>query len=126
MPACSRAQPIGPVIPASAFENPGFIAHQCSGAITVVYHGKRVSIQVVDYISFLVISTLVSYVSFPKQILDFSNQLGKVILTIAMVAIGLKIKFKTLWESGKRGLLFGAIVFGAMLIFLFTLLFLIN
>jgi uncharacterized integral membrane protein (TIGR00698 family) len=77
-------------------------------------------------IAFLVISTLVSYVSFPKEILNFSNQLGKVILTIAMVAIGLKIKFKTLWESGKRGLLFGAIVFGAMLIFLFTLLFLIN
>lgn len=77
-------------------------------------------------IAFLVISSLVSYVPFPSSLIDFTQFLGKVILTIAMVAIGLKIKFKALWESGKKGLLFGAIVFIAMVLFLFLLLFLIK
>jgi uncharacterized membrane protein YadS len=36
---------------------------------------------------------------------------GKVILTIAMAAIGLKVSFKKLVQSGQKGLGFGLVIF---------------
>jgi uncharacterized membrane protein YadS len=47
--------------------------------------------------------------------MDFA---GKVVLTIAMAAIGLKVSFKNSYLSGRRGLGFGLIIFAAKLILL--------
>ena len=37
--------------------------------------------------------------------------IGKFILTVAMAAIGLKVSFKVLWQSGQKGVLFGLLIF---------------
>lgn len=37
--------------------------------------------------------------------------IGKIILTIAMAAIGLKVSFKKLYVSGKSGIVFGLAIF---------------
>jgi uncharacterized integral membrane protein (TIGR00698 family) len=62
-------------------------------------------------IAFIVISSLVSLVPFPEIIIEWSEVMGKLALTIALAAIGLNIKLKTLINSGKKGLLFGLIIF---------------
>lgn len=61
--------------------------------------------------TFILITIFVSFIDLPKFIIDITTEMGKIILTIAMVAIGLKISFKNLITSGKRGLLFGLIIF---------------
>lgn len=61
--------------------------------------------------TFILISSLVSFFTFPEFIFDWSEGLGKLALTIALAAIGLNIKLKTLVSSGKKGLLFGLIIF---------------
>lgn len=76
--------------------------------------------------SFIAITLLSSFVDLPDTFLKVMSTSGKVILTIAMAAIGLKISFKSLFVSGKKGILFGLIVFAAQLVFLFLALLLIN
>ncbi len=76
--------------------------------------------------AFVIISIIVSYFTFTKGFLDAMSFLGKVSLTIAMTAIGLKVGFKTLLTSARKGLLFGAIIFILQLLFLIALLFLLR
>lgn len=66
-------------------------------------------------ILFLIISTLVSFVDIPLFVVKNAALLGKWFLTIAMVAIGLKIKFKSLISTGKKGLMFGLVIFAIQL-----------
>jgi uncharacterized membrane protein YadS len=47
--------------------------------------------------------------------------IGKVVLTIAMGAIGLKVNFKTLLQSGRKGLGLGLLLFVIQLGLLFIL-----
>lgn len=61
--------------------------------------------------AFLFITILVSVVDVPPSVLKFFTETGKYILTLAMVAIGLKVSFASLLQSGKRGLLFGLVMF---------------
>lgn len=61
--------------------------------------------------AFLFITILVSVVDVPSSVLKFFTETGKYILTLAMVAIGLKVSFASLLQSGKRGLLFGLVMF---------------
>lgn len=68
--------------------------------------------------SFILITILSSVVSFPEWFLDLMHSGGKIILTVAMAAIGLKISFKQLVQSGKKGLLFGVIIFLVQLLVL--------
>jgi uncharacterized membrane protein YadS len=49
------------------------------------------------------------------------EQSGKIVLTVAMAAIGLKVSFKNLYYSGKRGIVFGAIVFSVQIILIVLL-----
>ncbi len=67
-------------------------------------------------IAFILISIIVSIFPFPEEILNFSKKGSNFLLATAMAAIGLKVSFKTLLSSGKKGLVFGAILFAAQLV----------
>lgn len=60
---------------------------------------------------FLIITILVSVIHLPAEVIKFFSEAGKYLLTLAMVAIGLKVSFASLLQSGKRGLMFGLIIF---------------
>lgn len=70
---------------------------------------------------FILISVLVSLVSMPGEILKYASETGKILLTFAMIAIGIKVKIKDLIVSGQKGLMFGLVIFILQLIILFTL-----
>lgn len=74
--------------------------------------------------AFIFISIFVSTVSLPNVVLKNMDFLGKLSLTIAMSAIGLKVGFKSLLTSARKGLLFGALIFILQVLFLIALLFL--
>lgn len=62
-------------------------------------------------IGFILISITNTFVSIPENILTPLTTTGKMILTVAMAAIGLKVSFKKLLNVGKRGLRFGFVSF---------------
>lgn len=62
-------------------------------------------------IGFIVVTIVVSLVDISQPVTKEIEYFGKVILTIAMVAIGLKVSFKKLMQAGKRGLKFGLVIF---------------
>lgn len=61
--------------------------------------------------SFIGISVLVSFIPLSAEVIKILEEIGKAILTVAMAAIGLKVKFSTLYQSGKKGMLFGLLIF---------------
>jgi uncharacterized membrane protein YadS len=65
---------------------------------------------------FIGITVLTSLVSFPVPFLDAMETAGKLALTIALAAIGLKVSFRELYASGRKGLGFGLIVFVIQLV----------
>lgn len=71
--------------------------------------------------SFIGITILSSMVHFPEAFLKSMEDTGKIILTVAMAAIGLKVSFKQLLHSGQKGVWFGLIVFAVQLILLILL-----
>jgi uncharacterized membrane protein YadS len=64
---------------------------------------------------FIIVTFVVSVVDVPKPALKDLEYVGKVILTIAMAAIGLKVSFKKLLQAGSRGLRFGVVMFALQL-----------
>ena len=60
---------------------------------------------------FLVISVLVSFYPLPASMIKTSEFIGKIMLTIAMAAIGLKVHVFRLLKAGQSGLVFALIVF---------------
>jgi uncharacterized integral membrane protein (TIGR00698 family) len=66
-------------------------------------------------IGFIIVTFVVSVVDVPKPALKDVEYVGKVILTIAMAAIGLKVSFKKLLQAGSRGLRFGVVMFALQL-----------
>lgn len=62
-------------------------------------------------IGFILVTLLVSVFDIPKPALKEVEYIGKVILTIAMAAIGLKVSVKKLLQAGSRGLRFGVVMF---------------
>jgi uncharacterized integral membrane protein (TIGR00698 family) len=74
--------------------------------------GGRLKFQLPWYlIAFLVISVFVSFIPLPKAAIQVSDLIGKMILTIAMAAIGLKVDVFRLVKAGQRGLVFAMLVF---------------
>lgn len=65
--------------------------------------------------SFIFITVLSSLLHFPPAFLHVMETGGKVILTIAMAAIGLKISFLKIYQSGQKGIGFGLIVFAVQI-----------
>jgi uncharacterized integral membrane protein (TIGR00698 family) len=70
---------------------------------------------------FIIISVFVSLFTLPEFLINGMEQGGKIILTIAMTAIGFKVSFRELFHSGQKALLFGLVVFGLQLALLFGL-----
>ncbi len=62
-------------------------------------------------IGFILITLFVSFVQIPEGFLKCMDLVGKIVLTIAMAAIGLKVSFVKLIQSGRKGLSFGLIIF---------------
>lgn len=75
--------------------------------------------------SFIAITILTSLISFPENFIKIMDNAGKLVLTIAMAAIGLKVSFRTIYQSGQKGLLFGLIAFAAQILIIAILLLLI-
>ncbi len=66
-------------------------------------------------IGFIMVTFLVSVVDIPKSALKDIEYIGKVILTIAMAAIGMKVSFRKLLQAGSCGLRFGVVIFALQL-----------
>lgn len=66
-------------------------------------------------VAFIIISMVVSVLPLPADLLAYSKKGSNFLLATAMAAIGLKVSFKTLLTSGKKGLVFGAILFAVQL-----------
>lgn len=62
-------------------------------------------------IGFILITILVSFVHVPEVFLKNMDAIGKIVLTVAMAAIGMKVSFVKLIQSGRKGLSFGLIIF---------------
>lgn len=60
---------------------------------------------------FILISILVSFFPLPENLVKSSEFIGKIMLTVAMAAIGLKVRVFHLLKAGQRGLVFGTLVF---------------
>lgn len=73
-------------------------------------------------ILFILISILVSLVDIPKNYIALAKQISSFLLTSAMVAIGLKMSIAKLYSAGKKGFLFGLVIFVLQLGFITVLL----
>lgn len=71
--------------------------------------------------SFIGITILSSVLKSPPGFLNGMETAGKIILTIAMAAIGLKVSFKQLYQSGKKGLAYGLLIFAIQILLAGTL-----
>ena len=76
-------------------------------------------------VAFILISIAVSIFPLPTDILTYAKKGSNFLLATAMAAIGLKVSFKTLLQSGKKGLVFGAILFAVQLAVIAGLMFLL-
>jgi uncharacterized integral membrane protein (TIGR00698 family) len=72
-------------------------------------------------IVFIVISILVSFFPLPEILLKGSETISKIILTIAMAAIGLKVDVFRLLKAGQRGLVFALVIFALQISLLWLL-----
>lgn len=72
-------------------------------------------------VGFFLISLFVSFVDLPTPFLKTMDGLGKAVLTLAMAAIGLKVGFRKLLVSGRRGIGFGLVIFIAQVLILLGL-----
>lgn len=61
-------------------------------------------------VGFFVMSVLASFQILPASVLSAIATVGKFALVLAMVGIGMRIQFRTLFRSGLSALLFGALV----------------
>jgi uncharacterized integral membrane protein (TIGR00698 family) len=68
--------------------------------------------------SFIGISIIASIIHIPVGLVEISETTGKIILTVAMAAIGLKVSFRTLYQSGQKALFTGLLIFAVQLSFL--------
>ena len=60
---------------------------------------------------FIAASIIVTLVPIPEGIATFLKHTGKILLTVAMVAIGLKINIRSLLRTGQKALGFGLVIF---------------
>ena len=75
--------------------------------------------------SFIAITIAATFIDFPSSFLDGMETAGKVILTIAMAAIGLKVSFKNLYYSGRKGIVFGLLIFAIQVMLISACIFLL-
>lgn len=68
--------------------------------------------------AFIAISIITTLVVLPSTLISFSKSFSNILLAAALGAIGLSVSFKSLLQNGKKGILFGAIIFAVYLILL--------
>lgn len=86
--------------------------------------GVRSKIKLPWYLlAFIGITVLNSLVSIPESIAINLDLIAKILLTAAMVGIGYGIKFSKLISSGKKGLLYGLVLFALQLIIVASLMY---
>lgn len=74
--------------------------------------GKKFSFKLPTFLwIFIAITILNSLINLSPDILKVLKQVGEILLTVAMAAIGLGVSFKNLWQSGKSAIGFGLIIF---------------
>ncbi|MFM1932449.1 MAG: hypothetical protein RL226_1752 [Bacteroidota bacterium] len=61
--------------------------------------------------TFVVVTILMAILPLSDTLLQVLHSVGKAVLVVAMAGIGLKISIKKLVQSGKKGLVFGVVVF---------------
>lgn len=76
--------------------------------------------------TFFIIILISNFIQIPIEISKFFENAGKLVLTIAMAAIGLNVKFKSLLTSGKQGLAFGLYLFLVLISILCLMYFIFN
>lgn len=87
-----------------------FLAHRGQGL------GWRAHMRLPWYLwGFIGISVLTTWLEFPSDFIKAMEWAGKLALTVALAAIGLKVSFGQLFRSGRKGLAFGLVVFVAQL-----------
>lgn len=62
-------------------------------------------------LAFIGITVVNSMITFPDAVVLNLDLIGKILLTAAMVGIGYGIKFRSLVSSGKKGLMYGLVLF---------------
>lgn len=78
---------------------------------------KKASFQLPLYLwLFLGITILSFFVEFPNDMVHYLKIAGKIFLTAAMLAIGLRLKLKKLFQSGKSAFVYGIILFMIQLV----------
>ncbi len=78
--------------------------------------GDRVKIPFFIF-GFFAFSLIASFELLPANILDYIKDVGKVLLIVAMAAIGMKIKFASLLKFGPQAVLFGSLIAVVQIIF---------
>jgi uncharacterized integral membrane protein (TIGR00698 family) len=73
--------------------------------------------------AFILISLLGSFITYPAPLIEQTEWLGKIILTVAMAATGLKIGFKKLIQTGQKGIIFGILLFAIQFFLVILLMF---
>lgn len=74
--------------------------------------GKSIQFKLPWYlIGFILITVVNSVFQLPKDFIGGAKTIGEIILTLAMVAIGMKISFRDLIISGRKGLVFGLVFY---------------
>lgn len=61
--------------------------------------------------AFIAMTLIVTFVEVPAIVLENVDQSAKWLLAVAMAAIGFKTSFKTLYQSGKKVLMFGFLIY---------------
>lgn len=74
-------------------------------------------------IGFLLLSITFSIIHLPEEVLSTIKHISSFLLAVAMAAIGLKVGLKSLLNAGKRGLIFGGLIFAIQLLVITGLLF---
>ncbi len=87
--------------------------------------GKGTSFKLPLYLwLFIAITILTLFIEFPNNLVYYLKIAGKIFLTAAMLAIGLRLSLKRLFQSGKSAFIYGVILFAIQMI-IYTVLMLI-
>jgi uncharacterized integral membrane protein (TIGR00698 family) len=109
-----------------ALLTPALIVFQWAVGKRTEIEGKVATIKIPWYlIVFIGVSLLTTFVSIPEDILGYLKLTANYFLAVAMAAIGLKMNLAQVAKAGKKGLVFGTVVFLMQLGFILVLLALI-
>lgn len=79
--------------------------------------GNKTSLNLPLYLwLFIGITVLTFFTDLPKDFVHYMKIAGKIFLTAAMLAIGLRLSLKRLYQSGREAFLYGIILFAAQLV----------